>query len=276
MPRICRFACLAACLPVLALAACASSTPSVEPVPAVEIAPAPAGPITARRPLAPGMARAAKHATQNAACPEPPPLREGAPPLGPPMASGSSNLMSPHFSSGFGFYPVDGVPPAPRAQADSPLELTLAGPATRTASEPLSLRLTFKNRGSAPLVAMRPLDGSLEHWRAPMYDLYIRDEASGAAHRFAFTGGRCGNVNAIHDGDYVKLAPGEARSDVAENGWASYLQNAVIARPGQYTVWVVYSFCEFKQGGLPLGNDVVRPETHTGVHASNAIRVTVR
>jgi hypothetical protein len=222
------------------------------------------------------VAEAAAQAAKGAACPAPPPLVQGGAPLGPPAASGSSNLMSPHFSSGFGFYPVDGAALPPRAQADRPLELTLTGPSTRTASEPLSLKLTFKNVGSTPLVLLRPLDGSLEHWRGPMYDLYVRDDVGGAVHRFAFTGGRCGNVNAIHDDDYVMLAPGEARGDVSENGWASYLQSAVLGRPGHYTVWVVYTFCDFKGGGLPLGKDVIRQGAYAGAHASNAIRVTVR
>jgi hypothetical protein len=265
-------------LALLALFACApAAPPPVQSAPEVEIA---AAPSPASAPVLPpvqrGVAEAAGQAAKGAACPAPPPLVKDGAPLGPPAASGSSNLMSPHFSSGFGFYPVDGAALPPRAQADRPLELTLTGPAARTASEPLSLKLTFKNVGSTPLVLLRPLDGSLEHWRGPMYDLYVRDDAGGAVHRFAFTGGRCGNVNAIHDDDYVTLAPGEARGDVSENGWASYLQSAVLARPGQYTVWVVYTFCNFEGGGLPLGKDVVRQGAYVGAHASNAIRVTVR
>jgi hypothetical protein len=267
---------LAATFAALALAACGQPPTVVEPAPDVEVAATSASSSASPPPLLPGMARNATRAAQQAACPEPPDLLKGGAPLGPPLGSGDPNIMSPYDSNGFGFYPVDGAAPPPRSQADATLELTLTGPAARAVTEPLSLKLTFKNRGSTPLVVMRPLDGSLEHWRAPMYDLYLRDEATSAVRRFAFTGGRCGNVNAIKDDDYVTLAPGEARTDLTEKGWASYLRSAVIAAPGQYTVWVVYSFCEFKAEGLPLGEDVLRPETHTGVHASNGIRVTVR
>ncbi|MCC6551490.1 MAG: hypothetical protein IT372_00530 [Polyangiaceae bacterium] len=252
-------------------AACSPAGPQAEPPAVVDVGPSP-GPGLA----APDAPAAAVTAPGKGACPAPPPLKRGAAPLGPPLASGSSNIMGPYFSAGFGFYPVDGAPPPPRAAGDAPVELALTGPATLAAGKPISLSLHFMNRGQAKVTVVRPLDGTLEQWRSPMYDLYARDDASGTVYRFAFTGGRCGNVNPIKDDDYVTLAPGASRGDVADNGWAQYLKQAVLTQPGRYSVWVVYSFCGFEGGGVPLGQDVVRQETHVGVHASNAVRITVQ
>jgi hypothetical protein len=184
--------------------------------------------------------------------------------------------MSPYSGGGFGFHEVDGAAPPPRTADAAPLQLTLSGPPSRAEGQALALKLTFKNRGNAPLVVARPLDGSLEHWRAPMVDLYARDEASSRVYRFAFTGARCGNVNPIEKDDYATLKPGEARSDVTDNGWASYVEKASLPRAGRYAVWVVYTYCGSKEGGLPLGEDVIRKETHAGVHASNAVQVVVQ
>ncbi|HJL14026.1 MAG TPA: hypothetical protein RMH99_00150, partial [Sandaracinaceae bacterium LLY-WYZ-13_1] len=107
---------------------------------------------------------------------------------------------------------------------------------------------------------MRALDGSLEHWRSPHWDLYLRDDA-GRVHRWGYRGGRCGNVNPIRDEDYVALRPGESRDDVP-GPWAGYLRGATVPVPGRYTVWVVYRFCG------PTGQ---RADLVEGVFASDAL-----
>jgi hypothetical protein len=184
--------------------------------------------------------------------------------------------MNAQFDGGNGFYRITGAVPAPRSGAgDSPVELRLAAPASLGTTSPIGLRLEFADTSRAAVTLMRPLDGSLEHMRDPAYDLYLRDEATHEVYAFAFHGGRCGNVNPITKDDYATLAPGTARSDVHANGWADYLTNAVIGRPGTYSAWVVYRFCG-KGGGVPLGPDVVRSDVHRGVHVSNAVRVVVR
>jgi hypothetical protein len=154
--------------------------------------------------------------------------------------------------------------------------LTLSGPAKRAANQELSLDLAFENQGPTPLVVVRPLDGSLEYFRAPMVDVYAREEASGKVYRFAYTGGRCGNVNPIQEDDYATLAPRESRSDVTDNGWAGYLKSTSLPRAGRYAVWVVYTFCDFINRGSPLAADVIRSEAYLGAHASNALQVEVR
>jgi hypothetical protein len=199
---------------------------------------------------------------------QPPPISRDTVPLG----SDAPDPTQP--SPNLGFFPVQGTAPNPRFNEDDPIELKLDGPATRTTTEPLSLAVTFVNHTNRKAVLVRPLDGSLEEWRFPYYDLYARDESEGTVYRFAFVGGRCGNVNPIVDSDYVELGPKQSRDDVV-NEWGGHLTNAVLPKPGRYTVWVVYSFCGWGGGGIPLGTNVTRHDVHIGVHASNPHTIVV-
>jgi len=264
------------------LAGCAGGQ-SVEGAPTppatVEIAQAQgsaAQPLEPVRSTAPELTAAAPAPTAPGCDKEAPAIDRESGRLGAALASANPNIMGPYFTTGFGFYRVKGAAPGPREEADPTLELVLDGPKTLAPGKPLSLKLSFDNKTQDKLVVVRPLDGSLEHWRFPNYDLYLRDEEDGAIYRWAFTGGRCGNVNSITANDYVELEPGKARSDVADNGWAPYLAEAPLPKAGTYSLWVVYSFCGFEGGGVPLGQDLVRKETHLGAHASNALRITVR
>jgi hypothetical protein len=184
--------------------------------------------------------------------------------------------MSPQFGGGFGFYQVDGAAPAVRAptDADTPLELRLHGPGALGTKEPTPLEVVFANTGTGNLTLVDALDGSLEHWRDPTYDLYLREETTGTVYRFAYVGGRCGDINSVGPHDYVDLKPGEARANV-QGQCADYLKSATIAKPGKYTLWVVYRFCTWQSTGVSLGKDFIRKETHVGVHASNAVTLTV-
>jgi hypothetical protein len=173
-----------------------------------------------------------------------------------------------------GFFPVEGAAPNPGFSADEPIEIKLAGPAYRTPAESLSLKLTFTNHTDRTVVLVRPLDGSLEQWRFPFYDLYARDESDGKVYRFAFFGARCGNVNPVSEADYVELTPKQSRDDVVSD-WGGHLMNAKISKPGRYTVWVVYSFCGWNGRGIPLGQELKREDVYFAVHASNAHTVVV-
>lgn len=164
---------------------------------------------------------------------------------------------------------------APRTQADAPLELRLTGPATRKVGDGLALELEMVNRTDGPLVAMRSLDGSPEHWRSPYYDLYLEEVSTGRQFRWDRQGGRCGNVNAIKADDYVDLAPGASTKEVTQV-WGGYLTMATILKPGTYRAWVVYQFCGFQEGGLPLGKDLLRSDVHHGIHVSNAVTIDVK
>jgi hypothetical protein len=187
------------------------------------------------------------------------------------------NLMNPYFGGGFGFFPVRGpAPPPRRGQGPGPLELRVSAARTeRGRADPLDLTVGFANLSGSPVVAIRPLDGSLEAWRYPRYDLYARDLSTGIVYRFAFVGGRCGNVNPVMPKDYVVVAPSEVRSDVV-NGWASYLKGATLPRRGRYAVWVVYAFCGFETQGVPLGASETRDDPALGIFASNAVELVVR
>lgn len=176
--------------------------------------------------------------------------------------------------SPYGFYAIDGTPPEPRKNTETPIQITIDGPATRRINEHLDIHVTFKNTGAAPVVVAQPLDGSLEHWRYPTYDLYIRSDADSLVRRFDYRGSRCGNVNSISDRDFVTLAPGESRKDIV-TGWAHHIAQAWLPVVGRYTVWVVYSYCGYKAGAVPLGYDVRKMDVQIGVYASNALTVVV-
>lgn len=221
-------------------------------------------------PTVPGPA-AVPPATPTECLADPPPS-EG-PPLGAPRAEGE-DLMDPRFGGGNGFFEVQAPAPGPRTTATTPIQLELSGPARLAPDRPLALRLTFANPSSGPVTVMRALDGSLEHWRHPHYDLYLRDEGTQRVYRWDYHGGRCGNVNPIRDEDYVTLAAGPRRDDV-HGGWAAHVSQAAVGTPGVYTAWVVYRFCGHGGGGLPLGPNVERPVLE-GVFASNAVRLEVR
>ena len=119
------------------------------------------------------------------------------------------------------------------------------------------------------------MDGSTDHARFPFYDLHLRDEATQLVYRWSRVAIHCGNVNASRSEDHVKLDPAEKTSHLADE-WASHLEFAVIPKPGKYTVWLVYGFCGYDSKAIPLGTNVVRRDTYVGVHASNAVVVTVK
>ncbi|MBX3271517.1 MAG: hypothetical protein KF729_14725 [Sandaracinaceae bacterium] len=206
-------------------------------------------------------------------CEAPAPTTSGAA-LGTPAPAQGESLMDPRFGGGLGFFEVDGAAVGPRTTSTAPIELELTGPARRRADEPLGLALGFVNRSASAAVVMRALDGSLEHWREPHYDIHLRDEATGRVYRWDYHGGRCGNVNPVRDEDYVTLAPGERRDDVA-GGWSG-LRGAAVGAPGRYAVWVVYRYCGGPAQGIPLGPNAQRPDVTRGVFASNAITIEVR
>ena len=182
--------------------------------------------------------------------------------------------MSPAFSGAYDFYEVDSAP-APRTAKDAPLELRLRGHATLSKTDAIDLTLTFADTGSSRVTLLRPLDGTLEHMREPNYDLYLRDDATAKVYRYAFFGGRCGNVNSIGKDDYVDLKAGQERSDLEAKGWAAYIKDARIGKAGRYSVWVVYRYCAGPTHGVPLGEDFVRSDIHSGEHVSNAVAIVV-
>lgn len=195
-------------------------------------------------------------------------------PLGAKQKVARTNVMNARFDGGFGFYPLR-AKAEPGPASDGPLRLTLSGPERLKKDQPLRLSLRFRNSTARPLTVLRPNDGSLEHMRQPHYDLFLRDEGSGRVYRYAFVGGRCGNVNPTRPEDHVELAPGSERGDVV-NGWADYLASARIGAPGRYRLWLRYRFCGYEGRGLPLGADVRRSDAFRGVAVSSPVYVEIR
>jgi len=155
------------------------------------------------------------------------------------------------------------------------IQISIDGPTTRRPDQQLDIHVTIENTGTAAVVVARPLDGTLEHWRFPTYDLYIRSDADSLVRRFDYRGSRCGNVNPIVENSFVTLAPGESQKDVV-TGWARYIAEAWLPVAGRYTVWVVYSYCGYRAGGVPLGYDLRKADVQIGVYASNALTVVVQ
>ncbi|MFK7986090.1 MAG: hypothetical protein AB8I08_08660 [Sandaracinaceae bacterium] len=193
--------------------------------------------------------------------------------LGASTSPGGS-LMAAQFGGGVGFYPVEGTAPLPSSSPPG-VEIALGRVASRTTTEtPLALEVEVHNRTSSPVRVMRALDGSLEHWRDPHWDLFLRDEATGTLYRWDFHGGRCGNVNPIVDEDVRTIAPRDG-DDTLPGGWASYVRQAVIPVPGRYSVWLAYRYCGAASHGLPLGPNAVVPSMLQGVFVSNPVQIEV-
>jgi hypothetical protein len=247
--------------------------PPDAPAQGVPAAPASASPAASALPAALGPAAAVPGCDEEDAGSQ---LDVEAGPLGQKQKVARTNLMNARFDGGSGFYPLRGkADPGP--PSDGPLQLSLIGPERVGRNQPLRLALRFHNRDKAnrPLTVLRPNDGSLEHMRQPHYDLFLRDEGSGRVYRYAFVGGRCGNVNPTRPEDHVEIPPATTRSDVV-NGWADYLTSARISVTGRYRLWLRYRFCSYESRGLPLGKDTRRPDVFLGVAVSSPVFVEVR
>jgi hypothetical protein len=170
---------------------------------------------------------------------------------------------------------VDGPRDAAKG-GSSGLRLSLNGPAHVGAGAPIELAVTLANQGTSSFRYALAVDGSLEHWRSPFVDVYVRDEQSKAVYRWSYGAsyGRCGNVNARTAADYALLAPGDTRSDPFGE-WAMRAPIA-IKRPGRYVLWLVYAACVGPEIGVPLGPDEgLAADAFEGTLASNGIVVDV-
>lgn len=195
-------------------------------------------------------------------------------PFGARVPVRKANIMSPEFDGGHGFYPMK-TRPAPGPKNDAMLQLELTGPSKISTGKPIKLHISFRNQTKQSLVVLRPNDGSLEHMRYPHYDLYLSDDASGKVYRYAYKGGRCGNINRTKAEDHVSIPAGGQRADVVAE-WGNYLSDALIAQRGNFHVWVEYRFCGYESRGIPLGKDVYQPGVWKGAVSSNALAIEVR
>ena len=205
-------------------------------------------------------------------CEEKPLLQSNGEVLGVMSTSSSAYLMSPITTNSSGFFPLMGAAPQPRRAADTPLQLTLSGPAQRGTQDPLSLDLSFENTGKGFALVLNFLDGSLRGLRYPSYELYARDLATNQAYRYEERGERfCGNVNPFSQSDYVSIPLGEKSDTPGESAY--YLQDATLPREGRYALWVVYRFCNFE--GADRYGSVYNTDALVGVYASNELLIEI-
>ncbi len=174
----------------------------------------------------------------------------------------------------YAFFETEHAPPdGPRDGAQKTmLELSLRAPSRVVASARIRIELSLANRSPNPLVFSKAIDGSFEHWRSPFTDLYARDEKSGRTYRWTHGAdfGRCGNLDPRKKDDIVRLPPGAKKSEPfgREIGPA-------IARPGRYTLWMVYASCAGAERKPDPGEEPVPPDLFDGTIASNGIQVEV-
>jgi hypothetical protein len=174
----------------------------------------------------------------------------------------------------YAFFATERAPPdGPRDEAQKTmLELTLRGPSRVVASGRIRIELSLANRSPNPLVFSKAIDGSFEHWRSPFTDLYARDEKTGRTYRWTHGAdfGRCGNLDPRKKEDLVRLAPGGKKADPFGREIVP-----AIARPGRYTLWLVYAACEGAERRSDFGEEPVPPDLFDGTIASNGITVEV-
>jgi hypothetical protein len=170
-----------------------------------------------------------------------------------------------------GFFATTTPAPSPRRDDEGSLLLTLEGPKNAEAGKALGLSLSIANKSSNDTTLMRTLDGSSWHWRFPTYDLYARDDA-GKTYRWAYTGGRCGNVNPVVDDDFFALPAG--RTHEVGDQWSRY-RNATLPA-GKYTIWMVYTMCD---GSRKNSDDdraaIAKRAVLRGSWPSNAVAINV-
>jgi hypothetical protein len=195
-------------------------------------------------------------------------------------ASPAGGLMNPDLSEYLGFYALPRPPTAAREDDGYPIELRLRAKPVISPGEPPGIELKIANRSRGKLTLMHPVEGSDAHWRHPYYDLYVRPENSHRTYALASVGDlRCGNVNPIEARDYFELGPGESNEPAIDEGVG--IDYARLLTPGRYVMWVVYRHCGFGassvgEGGVPLGENVVRNDVLQGEYASNPVAIEVR
>jgi hypothetical protein len=86
------------------------------------------------------------------------------------------------------------------------------------------------NDGSVPVTLVQPGDGSDAGWRTPTIDWKARSADGQPA--APSEGGRCGNMNRIHEDEIFVLPPGESR----ELQWLGEPR----VQPGRYEVTLRY------------------------------------
>ena len=144
--------------------------------------------------------------------------------------------------------PPAGTTPASLKEPDG-LSLKLSAEATtvRVMEQP-KVDIVIANRGRAPVVLVRPGDGSDRELRTPLVKWLVEPvpgEGDPAGILRAVM--NCGNINALHPGEVFTLGPGESES-FRTHLWATF------SKPGKYRVRYEYeNRPTMEWGGIVLG-----------------------
>lgn len=124
---------------------------------------------------------------------------------------------------------------APRLSyaAKNPLEAKISSPKNLLVGQRPMLQIEISNTSNKPVKFVRPLDGSLFHWRYPRISIQVCDQNDGV---ISFNlGGRCGNMNQIIPDHICQLKPGQ--TEAFSIGWPF---SDVFNKPGSYKITVEY------------------------------------
>jgi hypothetical protein len=194
-----------------------------------------------------------------------------APPLGHhgkwPPADGRT------WSSGFRLVRGDG--PRPYAGEYGELRVHLSGRTRVRAGDALRLRVAFTSFAPEPVTVVQPSEGTAADLRAPLYQIYAREHATGRVYRL-WLYAECGMYDErLSDAAFHEVAQGQRREMAGSDDFYDSLSEVSIEEPGSYSIWVVYAYC----AGLDDRSDAIeiaaRPNVLFGVHPSNLIEVIV-
>jgi hypothetical protein len=164
--------------------------------------------------------------------------------------------------------------PEPGATTIPGLALVLERLPGADEKERLAFRARWENRVDKRRIVMRPIEGSLEDWRAPSWHLVARDPATKRVYRFDPRVHRtCGNMARYTVDHYLELEAG-ARTPAGYE-WSV---PAWELPKGKLELWVTYRFCGFGDVSAMLGSplapeDVLREDVARGLVASNALAI---
>lgn len=111
---------------------------------------------------------------------------------------------------------------------------------------PILLEARFHNTGKTPVTIVNMVDGSIEGMRYPKYTIHLVTAEGQEVSRIRYM--RCGNVNPLYEGDVVQVLPRQKVNPFAPiDGYHFRAPVALekmydIRRPGQYRVWLEYSY----------------------------------
>ncbi|NUO50485.1 MAG: hypothetical protein HOV80_16645 [Polyangiaceae bacterium] len=194
--------------------------------------------------------------------------------------AGVSNPSDGPFAGSAGFFLVQQPEriPEPGATSIPGLFLVIERGTRDEPGRVVSLRARWENRVDKTRVVMRPVEGSIEDWRAPSWHVIARDPVTQRVYRFDPRYHRsCGNVSSVTPDHYITLDAGAHTPAGMEWSLAEWE-----LPKGKIEVWLSYRFCGHAEPGIGIGDqyvtdgDVLREDVTKGTVASNAITIDMK